>query len=779
MATTVGELLVVIEARTAQFNSQLAAVERRLVGLDRSAGKGTQAIATGFRAAASAALAFAAAVGVREILQLSDRATLLANSLALVTDSETELIAVQEELFRISNRTGSSLDSNAETFRRIALAAQDTTLSTRELLGVTETLNQLTRISGATSQEASAGLIQFSQALASGRFQGDELRSVLEGLPAVGRALADGLGVPFTQLRTKLQELNASGADVSEILLRALQSQADEVERSFSQLGVTFGEVFTVLGNAVTQAASDVQRSLQFGGPATREGLVELGTALREGLVDTLAGVLSLGADVLRFVAELVDALENVGLTSDTLSLAFTLVLETIQGTFQALLIVVRSLLAVVNITVAAIQALQGNFAKADEAFADFSDNIAGIGTAADSIGASFDRAATAVTETARANGQAPNTTLSDGIRAGADAADKSVTKLRSNLADLATSRGIAAELDAAGGGAKGTKALTDDQIKANEKLNDLAEKIAQERLKSIDPLLAELAAVDRQIEATRELAAEATDKVAAEAAVNGLLEEQFQLRERLKAAREGIEPAETALQEAIRNVSLIDADAARRITEDVSEALAKAEGSEERLKAVQDAAKRAGDFLEEEARNSRLGEALGDSLSVGISEALRGSVEDFAPAFGAALRDSALDNLGQAFTSLIQDQLGPALANAFGVGGAVGNGLLAVGGALISGLFGGDQIDSAASSVRSAVTSTQQTRGIVAGPTGIAVAEVGRSIKEAFTESERFLRLIERNTRATAEAVGGAVAGTAGPGLASGVLAFESESTL
>ena len=40
-----------------------------------------------------------------------------------------------------------------------------------------------------------------------------------------------------------------------------------------------------------------------------------------------------------------------------------------------------------------------------------------------------------------------------------------------------------------------------------------------------------------------------------------------------------------------------------------------------------------------------------------------------------------------------------------------------------------------------SAVTSTQAVRGIVAGPTQVAVAEIGRTIQDAFVETNLILR--------------------------------------
>ena len=69
-----------------------------------------------------------------------------------------------------------------------------------------------------------------------------------------------------------------------------------------------------------------------------------------------------------------------------------------------------------------------------------------------------------------------------------------------------------------------------------------------------------------------------------------------------------------------------------------------------------------------------------------------------------------------------------------------------------IKGFQQGAEIESqAAGQVASAVTSVQRVRGIVAGPTSLAVAQVDRAISDAFIETNFILRRIEENTRATA----------------------------
>ena len=78
-------------------------------------------------------------------------------------------------------------------------------------------------------------------------------------------------------------------------------------------------------------------------------------------------------------------------------------------------------------------------------------------------------------------------------------------------------------------------------------------------------------------------------------------------------------------------------------------------------------------------------------------------------------------------------------------------NNAIGLGARAIQGFRSGAETESAAGGVVSAVTSLQRVRGLVTGPTQIAVAQVDRGIRDAFRPSERLLGLIEQNTRATA----------------------------
>lgn len=184
---------------------------------------------------------------VRELIRTADAFTNLQNRLRLATSGTAELNAVTRELLAISNRTRTSLEDNAELFNRVALSVREMGISQQDVLNFTESLNQAILISGANAQEARMGIIQLSQALASGRLQGDELRSVMEQLRAVSQVIANELGVT----RGELKKMGEEGKISSEIIVKAFMNAREELAERFTKVIPTVGQAWQVLRNSV------------------------------------------------------------------------------------------------------------------------------------------------------------------------------------------------------------------------------------------------------------------------------------------------------------------------------------------------------------------------------------------------------------------------------------------------------------------------------------------------------------------------------------------------
>lgn len=281
-------------------------------------------------------------LAVGQLVRLLDTYTNLQNRLRLVTTDTANLARVTDELFNISNRTRSSYESTAELYARVALAAKDLGVSQQELLNFTESLNQAVILSGASAQEAEAGIIQLSQGLASGTLRGDELRSVLEQLPAVADVIAKQLGVT----RGELRKMGEDGKITADIVLEAFKNAREELAGQFAETVPTIGQSFTVLKNRVMEL---------WGEFATTSGIAQaLANALlliANNLDNIIPLAVGVGAAFLTWqVATTIGgilgpmiALERaLGATSVASALA-SISMKGLQGAFQSLTVAIAS----------------------------------------------------------------------------------------------------------------------------------------------------------------------------------------------------------------------------------------------------------------------------------------------------------------------------------------------------------------------------------------------------------------------------------------------------
>ncbi len=211
--------------------------------------------------AASALAALAGTRGLGGLVRTLDGWTELSSRLRLVSDDEAALAATRSRLFDISQRTRQGLQSTGQTYARLSLAARELGFSETKLLRVTEVLSKQVAIGGATAAEAAAGLAQFTQGIASGRLQGDELRSVMENLLGVQRGLVRGFALLRESGETDLditagniRELAAQGDITAGLLVRALLAVGAETDRTFSGVSTTIGQALTQVSNAIQRA---------------------------------------------------------------------------------------------------------------------------------------------------------------------------------------------------------------------------------------------------------------------------------------------------------------------------------------------------------------------------------------------------------------------------------------------------------------------------------------------------------------------------------------------
>lgn len=179
---------------------------------------------------------------IRALTTQVDLLTNVENRLRLTTTSSQNLEEVQTRLFQVARDSRTSWESVAEIYNRTALSVRELGISQQETARFTESLAKASILSGASTREANAALIQLSQGLASNRLSGDELRSVLEQLPFVADVIAKQLGIT----RGELREFGRDGKISAEVVLEAFRNAEEEIDRLFAQTSPTISQALSV-----------------------------------------------------------------------------------------------------------------------------------------------------------------------------------------------------------------------------------------------------------------------------------------------------------------------------------------------------------------------------------------------------------------------------------------------------------------------------------------------------------------------------------------------------
>lgn len=678
--------------------------------------------------------ALGVALSIRELVQLADSFTLITNQVRLVTSSTEELVRVQRSLFEVAQSTRAPLEASAILFRRLALNADQLGLSSDELVGIVESVNQSVAITGATAREAFAGLIQLSQGLASGELRGEELRSVFEQLPGLARAIAAGLGVTIGELR----ELGFAGELTAEQVVRAIQSQAPQIAEEFEKVRPTIGQAFTTLNNALLQTVGTIDQAFSSTTTFSTE-VVELSKTLDQTLISAFADVIDASASLIDVSADVVEVLESIGLTAGSVT-------GTLITLFQAgggLVSAIETGVQAVRTGLLTVQ-LGLNLAAGlidEEAFGRAQETLNRLNRAQIDLEASSQRTNDALVDL-RDNLPVNFSDVFD--PADADRASRGLREFAQDARRVSDEVRALADregLDLGGDGEApppppARPARTEDQADALEELIDLQQDLNRERLEAIDPLLGEIDAIDEQIQKVQELEVAEMDRARQSSIIRQLEVNRNNLLDGLLSGLQQEQGLVERIEARLAILRSLDRDRADDLQRQL-DTLRKQDSVVDRIADGQDLLVDINDAIQEEAPN--LGKTLSSILSDGLSGAfgasLRGEAFDFSEFFADVLEQQVQNALKRAFSqveNLINDVVGDAAGGLGGDGFAALAGAAAIGGALLAGGLRDTQSD-IEQGAESAVDRIERVRGVVAGPTDIPIFQVGDAISDAF----------------------------------------------
>lgn len=191
-------------------------------------------------------------------IKTTDQLTQLRARIDLINDGSQSTAEIMDKVFSAANRSRGSFLDMADSVAKLNLLAKDAFTSNDEAIYFVEQLNKQFKIAGAGVQETTSAMYQLTQAMAAGKLQGDEFRSIMENAPMLAQSIAQEMGLSVGQLK----EMSSQGLITADIIKNALFASAEETNAKFAEIPMTFQDIGTKLQNDLIAAFQPVMEEL-------------------------------------------------------------------------------------------------------------------------------------------------------------------------------------------------------------------------------------------------------------------------------------------------------------------------------------------------------------------------------------------------------------------------------------------------------------------------------------------------------------------------------------
>lgn len=287
---------------------------------------------------------------VGRLTTLGDNLMLNQARLNIVNDGLRTQEELSKAIYESAQRSRADYLATSRVIGRMGILAGQAFNNNDELIAFTELVNKAFLVGGSTQQEQRAAMYQLTQAMASGRLQGDEMRTIRESAPLLKKAIQNYMGLDDAAFK----EAQKNGEITAEVIKNAVFASSDEIQNKFNEIPITFSQAMTMAGNSLLTNMEDIFTGISTNGVSMIQTLVSN--------FDILAGILGYiaGVSLVILIRNLVAALPA----------AAALALSFIAMNWQVLLLVV------------AVMALFKLFLAFPEAFGVLIGGVKALGTA-------------------------------------------------------------------------------------------------------------------------------------------------------------------------------------------------------------------------------------------------------------------------------------------------------------------------------------------------------------------------------------------------------------
>lgn len=182
--------------------------------------------------------------GLKKLVNLSDTMAQTNARLELIVDDGGSVEELRNKIFASAEEARASYLDVSSTVSKLGLLAGKAFSGNDEIIKFTELMGKNFVIGGSSGIEQSAAMYQLTQAMAAGKLQGDEYRSIIENAPMLASAIEDYM-VNVKKAEGTMKDWASDGLLTADVIKAAMFNTADETNKKFKQMPMTWGQVWT------------------------------------------------------------------------------------------------------------------------------------------------------------------------------------------------------------------------------------------------------------------------------------------------------------------------------------------------------------------------------------------------------------------------------------------------------------------------------------------------------------------------------------------------------
>lgn len=253
------------------------------------------------------AAAYATLQSAGDIVNMADQYADAKSRLDIMNKGLQTTDELQKMVMESANSTFSNYQDTVDMVGKLGVQAGEAFSNNQDIINFAEQINKHLKVSGTNAAAASGSMLQLTQAMGSGVLRGEELNSVMEGMPTVYNAIKKY----FSDMGDTrgIKKIAEEGQITADIVKAALYNAADDTNAKFAKMTITFSNVWNVFKNKANEAFKPVFEKLN--SISNSKGFQNFMLLAAQG-VSTLAGVIVWAFDAMGSIANFV--IQNWGL---------------------------------------------------------------------------------------------------------------------------------------------------------------------------------------------------------------------------------------------------------------------------------------------------------------------------------------------------------------------------------------------------------------------------------------------------------------------------------